>query len=358
MSNCAKRPRLASGPVVSRHATLAAVLLAALASAPAAAGAVRVHNVATFDEPVYVAAPRGDKRLFVVERSGVIKIVRRGRKLARPFLDIRNEVLIESPDETMDQRGLLSIAFAPDYRKSGLLFLAYTGRDDTLHVDEVRRSHADPGRADRATLRPVLNAGHAGRYHHGGQLQYGPDGRLYLSTGVGDTPDLAQDPNDLHGKILRIDPRLPGARPEIYASGLRNPWRFSFDRRTHAMAIGDVGDSTAEEVDYLPPGAPPGANFGYPAFEGNVQSAPAPPGYVAPVLQRLHSDGWCAIVGGYVVRDRSLRSLYGRYLYGDLCTGAAFSTKLPTDSSRRLPRIRYIDSFGEDGRGRGVAGGV
>jgi glucose/arabinose dehydrogenase len=324
----------------------AALLLALTASASASAAPVQLKKVGQFKEPVYVTAPRGDSRLFVVERAGVVRIVSHGRKLRRPFLDIRDRVLITSKNETQDQRGLFSIAFAP----GGVVYAAYVARDDTLQVDSFRFSG---NRADPASRMPVFNAGHAGPQHHGGQLQIGPDGLLYVSTGIGDHAARAQDPADPHGKIFRIR----AGHPEVYATGLRNPWRFSFDRRTGAMAIGDVGESYAEEVDYLPPGTAAGVNFGFDVFEGThrLSDAAAPADYVAPAIVHTHRSGWCALTGGYVIRDRALRGLYGRYVYGDLCSGRMRTAVLRQGSVHSRPlrlRVPYLDSFGEDGHGR------
>jgi hypothetical protein len=194
--------------------------------------------------------------------------------------------------------------------------------------------------------------------HHGGQLQFGPDGLLYVSTGMNDDPASSQDPAATGGKILRVDPRRAGARPQVYALGLRNPWRFSFDRRTGAMWIGDVGDNREEEVDFIPPGAPPGRNFGWPAYEGLLRTgAPDVPGAVPPALTYTHAGGRCAITGGYVIRDRLLRRLAGRYLFGDLCTGHVFTATvgpggaLGPRRSLGLP-MSYLVSFGQDAPGR------
>jgi glucose/arabinose dehydrogenase len=325
---------------------LLAVALALALPASASAATVKLRKVGSFSHPVYVTAPRGDSRLFVVERSGLVRVVSHGHKLTQPFMDLRDRLLITSSNETEDQRGLFSIAFAP----GGLVYAAYVARDDALQVDEFRYSG---NTADPASRTSVFNAGHAGPQHHGGQLQLGPDGLLYLSTGIDGNPPSAQDPADPHGKIIRFR----AGRPEVYASGLRNPWRFSFDRRTGALAIGDVGDAYAEEVDYLPPRTPAGANFGFPILEARhrLSHAPAPAGYVAPSIQHLHRSGWCAVTGGYVIRDRHLRGLYGRYIYGDLCRGRMYTAKLRSGAVRSRPlrpRVPYLDSFGEDGRGR------
>ncbi len=344
-----------------RRSVVALVLSAstlAAAQPSTAASHLVAQRIGRFAEPVYLTAPRADRsRVFVVERHGRIRVVRNGRKVRRPFLDITRRVLIESQQATEDQRGLLSMAFAPDYARSGRFYVAYTGLDDQLRVDELRRS-SDPNRARPSTRRTVLVAGHAGPYHHGGQLQFGRDGLLYVSTGVSDRSSRAQDAADLHGKLLRIDPRAAGAPVDVFASGLRNPWRFSFDRRTGDLAIGDAGDSLAEEIDYLPRSAGGGANFGYDLFEGTRQVLPGPPPqrYVPPMIEHLHSRGWCAVVGGYVVRDRALRALYGRYVYGDFCLGRLHSARLRAGTTpaprRESISISALSSFGEDSRGR------
>jgi glucose/arabinose dehydrogenase len=321
----------------------AAGLLAAVAVAvvPASAGArVVVRPVAhTFREPVYVAAPPGDRhRLFVVERRGTIRVLRDYRLVRRPFLDIRRRVLIRNPNEEVDQRGLLSMAFAPDYARSKRFYVFYVNRRDRIRVDELRGSHR----------RTILRLGRATTMHHGGQLQFGPDGLLYVSTGMGMTPATAQDPTTPGGKILRVDPRHPRRTLQVYALGLRNPWRFSFDGPTRSLLIGDVGDNTTEEVDVLRPG-PAGANFGWPLFEGDRRIAPGRvPGYVGPALMHPHADGWCAIVGGYVVKRR--------YVYGDVCSGALWSARLRRgrlrDDRPLHAAVPYLVSFGEDGRHR------
>ena len=193
------------------------------------------------------------------------------------------------------------------------------------YVDRTGRERVD--RLGRGGRRLVLDLGEATTVHHGGQLQFGPDGLLYVSTGMGVAPASSQDPAALGGKILRLDPRS-GAPPEVYALGLRNPWRFSFDRGT--MLIGDVGEDHAEEIDVIAAGAPAGSNFGWPAYEGRARlpAAPDVPGALAPAATYAHRGGRCAVTGGYVVRDRRVRSLYGRYLYGDLCTGRIWSARL------------------------------
>jgi hypothetical protein len=296
-------------------------MILVLLAAPAAEAA-RLERVGSFRQPVYLTSPPGAKRtLVVVERYGRIRLVVRGRAQRRPLADLRSRVLVANPDEEVDQRGLFSVAFPRDYRRSGRFYVDYVDRSGRQRIDELRRGSR--------RVRRVLDLGPVTTQHHGGQLQFGPDGLLYASTGTGDGPGP--------GAILRFDPRRP--RPEVYATGLRNPWRFSFHRG--ALFIGDVGDRTAEEVNVVPAGAPPGTDFGWPAFEG--AGGPAPP-----ALVHLQSDGWCAITGGYVRR--------GRYLYGDLCSGRVWSARV---SGARLDDARpagltvpYLVSFGRDARGR------
>ena len=360
-------------------AGLALSLLALAVDTAAAATGVRytARRLETlFKQPVFVTAAPGSNRMFVVERPGRIRVVVRGKRtLKRPFLDMRRDVYIAIPGrESQDMRGLFSIALAPDYARSGLMYVAYSGRDDMMHVDEVRRSATDRDRADPVRRR-VLTVGQATPYHHGGQLQFGPDRMLYISTGTANDKWLPQNLGDLHGKLLRIDPRqtgdqpysvpadnpfvgTEGVRPEIWALGLREPWRFSFDRLRGGLVLGDVGGDTAEEHDYLPPGSPGGANFGFPIYEGDevLEGGPEPANYVRPAISQRHSRRLCAAMGGIVVRDRALRGLYGRYLYNDLCSPTLRSARVRPgrfrDDRRVALRLPYLVSFGEDGRGR------
>jgi glucose/arabinose dehydrogenase len=335
-----------------------------------AARSVRLAKVGSFNAPIYVTAPRGDRsRVFVVERGGRIRVLLRGRKLRRPFLNLSSDV------RTDGERGLLSMAFAPDYAKSGRFYVYFTDRDGDIHIQQFTRSR-NPNVARKASRRNVITIEHS-RFsnHNGGQLEFGPDGFLYAGVGdgggAGDPFRSGQSLRTDLGKILRIDPRpgggfrVPGsnpflrrsgARPEIWAYGLRNPWRFSFDRRTGALVIGDVGQDQQEEVDYARRGRGRGVNYGWSVFEGNhhYRSGSAP-GARKPNFVRTHGAGWCAITGGYIVRDRSLRGLYGRYVYGDLCRSDLHSIVLTTRGARsdqRLGlRVQQLVSFGEDAAG-------
>ena len=335
---------------------------------------MRLKKIGDFSSPVFVTAPRGERdRQFVVEQDGRVLVVRGGRKLGTPFLDIRDQVTAGG------EQGLLSLAFAPDYADSGRFYVYFTDKDQNQRIVEYRRASAD--RADAGSARLVLRMEDSESNHNGGQLQFGPDGLLYVGTGDGGgggdqhgSRGNAQDLGSLLGKILRIDPRASGgsaytvpdsnpfvgrsgARGEIYAYGLRNPWRFSFDRRTGDLTIGDVGQSAFEEIDFVARGKGRGANFGWRPFEGRSRYAPgeSAPGHVSPVIVRSHDDGNCSITGGVVVRDRSL-GLRGRYVFGDFCKGRVESARLSAGRARGVRstslKVESLSSFGEDGRGR------
>ena len=339
---------------------------------------VRLLALGRFDQPTYLTAPRGDSRRFVVQRDGQIVIVRGRRKLGTPFLDISERV---SPPE--GESGMLSMAFARDYDESGRFYVYYTDNEGFLQIDQFRRSQGDPNRADPNSRRSVLRVPHPRFNHKGGQLQVGPDGYLYAGFGDGggggDPDENAQNLGRMLGKLIRIDPRAAGgyevpsdnplrgrsgARPEIYAYGLRNPYRFSFDRTRGSLTVGDVGQDAVEEISFVggrPGGRQPrgGYNFGWDVFEGRQSyEGGRAPGHVPPVLTHAHSSGdFCSITGGYVIRDRSLRGTrwFGRYVYGDFCDGALRLASLRRPRSASKPtglRVASLASFGEDGRGR------
>ena len=304
-------------------------------------------------------APGFPNLLFVVEQGGAVRVLRHGHKLPRPFLDIRG--LVSSGGE----RGLLSIAFPPDYRRDGRFYVYYTDRQGSIRVDQFKRRSAT--RAARGSRRAIAHIPHpVNANHNGGQLQF-LGHWLYFGTGDGgaggDPPNNAQNPHSRLGKLLRVDPREVHPHVKTYSIGLRNPFRFSFDRVTRPghprLAIGDVGQDRYEEVDYLPLGAARGANFGWDAREGFApytganSGTPDPGGTVKPIFAYPHSRaGSCSIIGGYVVADRHLPSLYGHYVYADLCEGELRSLvpHLKRASGERKLGL-HVDSpssFGED----------
>jgi glucose/arabinose dehydrogenase len=367
-----------SGGDMSGRADAGAMPRAEPASPPAQPSArrpVRLLPLGRFDQPTYVTAPRGYRRRFVVEREGTIRVVRRGRVLRRPFLDVSDRVT------TGGESGLLSMAFARDYASSHRFWVYYTDRDGFIQIDQFRVPTATPNRADPGSRRPVLRVPHHRFNHKGGQLQVGPDGMLYAGFGDGgaggDPDENAQNLGRMLGKIIRIDPKpnggytvaasnpfhgRAGALPEIYAYGLRNPWRFSFDRRTGSLTVGDVGQDEIEEIDFVPSrsgGRQPrgGYNFGWDSFEGrNRYESGSAPGHIPPVLQHTHSGGFCSITGGYVIRDPALgRGWTGRYIYGDYCDGTLRLARLRRPAARSHAtrmKVNGLVSFGEDGRGR------
>jgi glucose/arabinose dehydrogenase len=324
---------------------------------------VGLKQIGSFEDPVHVSgAPGYPKLLFVVEQGGEVRVLRGGHKLGKPFLDIGGLTSFGG------ERGLLSIAFPPDYRDSGRFYVYYTDPDGDIRIDEFKRKSAT--RAARGSRRALVEIPHrANSNHNGGQLQFLGD-LLYFGTGDGgsggDPPNNAQDRRSRLGKLLRIDPRRSGARPEIYSYGLRNPFRFSFDRVTATqprIVIGDVGQNRFEEVDYTTVAEARGANFGWDAFEGNDpyrdenSGTPDPGGTVKPIFSYPQSRGGsCTIIGGYVVGDRRLPSLYKRYVYADLCEGELRSL-VPhlggATNDRKLGlSVSTPSSFGEDTRGR------
>jgi glucose/arabinose dehydrogenase len=358
--------------IMRRAAGLLLGLIACLAAPAGAEAAVGLTPIGSFQFPVFVTSdPSDPDRLLVVEQQGRVLLLDGSQST---FVDLRDRV------QAGGEQGLLSVALAPDYASSGRLYVFYTRRGDgALQIDELT---ASGDRAPLSSRRPVLTIPHpdAGN-HNGGQLQFGPDGYLYIGTGdgggQGDPAENAQSTESLLGKLLRIDPRAGGSaaytvpagnpfvgtagRDEIWSLGLRNPWRFSFDRLTGDLLIGDVGDSQWEEIDFSPaPTAGRGVNFGWDCYEGPVQlepsGCPAAGAFSFPIHAYSHSGGNTAIAGGYVVRDQGLEELYGRYVYADN-TGNQLRSLVP-----RLPlaagdrsedrQIAYPSSFGEDACGR------
>jgi glucose/arabinose dehydrogenase len=339
-------------------------------------GGIRLVKIGDFEQPLFVAQPPGTDDLYVVEQVGTVRLVRDGKVASEPFLDIASEVTAGSPP--LGEQGLLSLAFAPDFEDSRRLYVYFTDSAEDQRVIELR-ANGDGTAVQGDSRREVLRMEDFASNHNGGLLLFGPDDLLYIGTGdgggAGDPERNGQDLGSLLGKLLRIDPRpaggrpygIPpdnpfvdraGARPEIYAYGLRNPWRYSFDRETEALSIGDVGQNAFEEIDYVAAGEGAGANFGWSAFEGTARfnDDQQAPGHVRPILTYPLGDGNCSVTGGYVVRDRELRSLFGRYVYGDYCAGELRSF-VPRPGEARDDRplgltVPELSSFGEDRAGR------
>jgi len=322
-------------------------------SAVAAKPGLRLKKIGDFSRPVYVTAPPGDHhRIFVVEQGGTIRIVKDGKKLAQPFLNIGSRV------STGGERGLLSMAFAPDYRTSGRFYVYYTAKNGDIRIVEFRRKSAN--RANPGSGRRLLSVTHPASNHNGGLLLFGPDGRLYAGLGDGGgggdqhgTRGNGQNLQTLLGKIIRFGhPRAKHPKAEIYAYGLRNPWRYTFAPSGN-MIIADVGQETVEEVDVI---NKKGSNLGWRVWEGRRRYSPgeSAANAIFPVIQRFHSDGNCSITGGVVVRDPVLSALKGRYVFGDFCTGVVESARISgvkaLDVRRTGLKVDALSSFGVDGR--------
>jgi glucose/arabinose dehydrogenase len=334
---------------------------------------VRVVNLA---EPVALAVAGDGRTLYVGERAGRVRAVREGRLDPRPLLDLSGEVAVEG------EGGLLGVAVAPD---GGHLYASFTDRRRAVRLIEVALG---PGGADPGSRRDVLSVPQPSVRHHGGNLVFGPDGLLWLGLGDGseggDPENAAQSLAVLRGKLLRLAPTptatagytVPrtnpfvgrrGARGEIWAYGLRNPWRFSFDRATGDLWIGDVGQYVVEEIDTVSPRRAAGANFGWNRLEGRRRfTGSPPPRAVPPVYQYNHNGGRCAVIGGYVYRGRQVDGLQGAYVYGDLCDGRVRAlARGPGGALRHRDlgvRIPGLASFAEDGAGElyalSLGGGV
>jgi glucose/arabinose dehydrogenase len=353
---------------------IGAALGAASGSGRAAlrAGGLELVQIGDFVRPIGIASAPGDpRRLYIVQQGGQVILIRDGRRQAQPFLDISSLV-----NSTGNEQGLIGLAFSPHYASNGLFYVDYTIADNDIRIVQYRRSATNPNIADPSSAKLVLAIDHhLYNNHNGGQLAFGPDGDLYIGVGdggsEGDPDNNGQNTDTLLGKLLRIDPRPTGGytippsnpfvgerhrRPEIWAYGLRNPWRFSFDRTTGALIVGDVGQDLEEEIDYQPAGTGAGANYGWSVWEGDRRNKPGVAAHaVFPALVALHSDGYCAIIGGYVVRDPTLPSLYGRYLFGDNCRPQIESVVLSRGHARGLRatglQVQGTTSFGEGASG-------
>ena len=324
-----------------------------------------------FDRPVQVVDPGDDSgRHFVVEQSGRIRIIRDGQIVPDPFLDISELV------SCCGERGLLGVAFHPGYAENGLVFVNYTDTNGDTVVARYQVAADAPDRVDPAIAEVILTVEQPAANHNGGLLLFGPrDGYLYigLGDGGGGNGQNGQDLSTPLGKILRIDidersgelpyaiPRdnpfvdQPGARPEIWVLGVRNPWRFSFDRATGDLWIGDVGSATYEEVNYQPAASPGGENYGWNLVEGNECRAESDCEGLIPPVSGFDRDEGCVVTGGYVYRGNGIPELQGVYLFADYCSGQVWGLIPDADGGwRRLDPVEIglrISSFGEDAKG-------
>jgi glucose/arabinose dehydrogenase len=334
---------------------------------------VALRRVASgFDMPVYLThAGDGSGRIFVVEKAGRIEVMKGGKVLPPTLLNIAARV-----GSRGSEQGLLSVAFHPAYRQNGRLFVNYTNRDGHTVVAEYRVT-GDTNKADEESERVVITIEQPASNHNGGQIQFGPDRYLYIGMGDGgrggDPWGNAQNKQVLLGKMLRIDvdgekpyavPKSnpfaggQGVRPEVWAYGLRNPWRFSFDRATGDMYVADVGQNQWEELHFQPAGSKGGENYGWDVMEG-FHEFEFPEGYdrsslTMPVVEYSHDIG-CSITGGYVYRGAALPALSGTYLFSDFCSGQVWG--LRKDAERGWEWAEFLDSslnvssFGEDEMG-------
>jgi hypothetical protein len=318
------------------------------------------------DRPMFLASPPGDPtRIFIAERPGRVRVFQNGALLATPFLDFSGNVSIDG------ERGFLSFAFHPNYAQNGLVFVHFTDPSGSIVVERFARSGPITSNvADPNSRTPIIAIPHAQfSNHNGGVVAFGTDGLLYLSTGDGggggDPLQNAQDPARLLGKLLRIDVStppysIPPGNPfgnEVWARGLRNPWRWAFDAPANLVYIADVGQNSFEEVDVAAADAA-GLNYGWPITEGNA-CFPADPcdrsGQTPPVLVYDHAAG-CSITGGYVYRGSAIPDLQGRYFYSDFCTGflRSFRVRIGQATERvdwNVPSVGNVISFGQDAGG-------
>jgi glucose/arabinose dehydrogenase len=323
---------------------------------------VDLRRIATLEQPLDMAVRAGDPALYFAEKTGLVVALQNGQ--TRSVLDLTSQVSLGS------EQGLLGITFSPD---GGRLYVDYT---DTAGDTRVESYAMDGGRADPASRRAILFVHQPFSNHNGGEVIFGPDGDLYVGLGDGgsggDPLGNGQSLSTLLGKILRISPRTegvrpyvipagnpfartPGDRPEIWAYGLRNPWRFSFDRQTGDLWIGDVGQSAWEEVDRQPADTPGGVNYGWNVMEGDHPYAGGPTqGLEPPVWEYPHTQGRCVVTGGFVYRGTDIPELAGWYVFGDFCDGRLEAIRIHAGNVEHRylgPTVPNLSSFGEDASG-------
>ncbi|TAK14359.1 MAG: glucose dehydrogenase [Anaerolineae bacterium] len=341
------------------------------AALPEASGFGWQPAITGLDRPIVIThAEDNSGRLFIAEKGGLIRVWQAGRLLAEPFLDLTGVT-----DGSGYEQGLLGLAFHPDYAANGLFFVNYTDRSGDTVIARYQVSGDDPNRADPASALQVLFLDQPFPNHNGGHLAFGPDGYLYIGTGDGglfnDPSENGQNPNVLFGKMLRLDvdsatpyaipPDNPyvngGGLPEIWALGLRNPWRYAFDSLTGDLYIADVGQNEYEEINVVKIGTPGGLNFGWDYREGLHAFEGDPPdglSFVEPVAEYGRDQG-CTVIGGHVYRGEALPEFRGVYLYADLCNGIVWGllatpTGWENQQLFQLPGNQF-SSFGEDEAG-------
>lgn len=322
----------------------------ASSAAPASARVVLQPVVAGLVDPVYVTHARdGSGRLFIVEQGGRIKVLSPGATTPTVFLDVRGRVLFGG------EQGLLGLAFHPAYASNGRFFVNYTRRPDGATVIAEYGVSAGNANVASSAERSLLVIPQPFENHNGGMVEFGPDGLLYVGMGDGgsgfDPGNRAQNPTDLLGKILRLDVDAPGSVPTVFALGFRNPWRFSFDRASGELYVGDVGQSEREEIDIVTAGG----NYGWRVLEGTRCTNVDPQrcnesGFIAPVAEYRHTSGRCSVTGGYVYRGNAGTLPPGAYVFADFCTGEIF--QLQSGALSLLFDAPFmISSFGEDQAG-------
>ena len=310
------------------------------------------------DSPVYVTAPRGERgKLYVVEQPGVIRVLVNGRLQPQPFLDIHDMV------KSGGEQGLLSLAFHPNYAKNHRFFVYFNDTSGDVRVYEYRSNGTIglPGTGKSLLLVPHREFDN----HNGGQLQFGPDGLLYTGTGDGgsggDPHNHSQNLTSQLGKLLRLNVNKAGAQWKVIGYGLRNPWRFSWDRATRDLYIGDVGQDTWEEIDVRTPAQQRVLNnYGWRVWEGRSRLTPGQKTnrhgrLVFPIVVYKHTNGNCSVTGGYVYRGKAVPAARGRYFYGDYCSGKIWSLQAVRGKLRGVRtepfKVGSLSSFGEDAAG-------
>lgn len=325
---------------------------------------------AGLDHPLLVTHAGDDSgRIFILEQTGRVLVARNGTLLEEPFLDIRDRV------ESGGERGLLGLAFSPRHAEDRIAYVSYTETHGDSVLARYRLESGTDDRLDPASEEIILKVDQPYGNHNGGHIAFGPDGMLYYGLGdgggAGDPQGNGQDPNALLGSLLRLDVGTPtgyaspednpykhgNGRAEVWAKGLRNPWRFSFDRETGDLYIGDVGQNKVEEINFQPAGSPGGANYGWNVFEGAERYKPLGNPFsetTAPVATYTHAEGGCSVTGGHVYRGNGIPSLVGTYLYADYCSGKLWGLRYAEDAwrSELLMESGFrVSSFGEDEEG-------